>query len=114
MSPVCTSSSSVTGRLMPGVGTAPSATRRAARSAPSRISRQDSVGCRFAAENRVIDSLVTTCSAPGAYFSVSAQVTASPETKAIGTPKCSATRALIPLSPTVSPLTRAAANTSGL
>ena len=72
------------------------------------------MGCRFIALNRVIDSFVTTCTAFGANGSVSRRVTSSPETSAIGTPQCSATSALMPLSTTSSPLTRAAASISGL
>ena len=44
----------------PGGPSCPAATRAHARSAPSRISRQDSAGCRLLALNRVFDCLVTT------------------------------------------------------
>ena len=71
-------------------------------------------GCRLVAANRLTEVFVTTVAASGAKGAVSRIVTSSPVTRPTGTPKCSATSALMPLSPTSTPPSRTAENTSGL
>ena len=112
MSAVCTCTSSVAGSAMSGALSPPA--RCTARRAPSAIIAQATSGCRFSAPNRVNDSLTTTRSAPARNGSASPAVCRSPVISPTGTPKASATRALIPLSPTRTPFSSTCDTTEGL
>ncbi len=112
MSAVCRCTSSVAGRSMPGG--ASECARSTARWAPAEISARAASGCKLSAPNRVNDSLTTTRSAEARNGSASAAVCWSPVIRPTGTPWASATRALIPLSPTRDPFSVTWEITDGL
>ncbi len=116
MSAVCTCTSSVAGSAMSGALSPPArcTARSTALRAPSAIIAQATSGCRFSAPNRVNDSLTTTRSAPARNGSASPAVCRSPVISPTGTPKASATRALMPLSPTRTPFSSTCDTTEGL
>ena len=90
------------------------AARSTARRAPSAIIVRATSGCRFTAPNRVKDSLTTTRSASARNGSASSIVCRSPVISPTGTPQASATRALMPLSPTRTPFSVTCETTDGL
>lgn len=115
MSAVCTCTSRVAGSAMVGGGKpGEPAARCTARRAPSAIISWATSGCRLTAPNRVTDSLTTTRSAPARNGSASSMVCWSPVISPTGTPQASATRALMPLSPTRTPLRDTCDTTDGL
>jgi hypothetical protein len=116
MSAVCTCTSRVAGSEMSGALSPPSCRRArcTARRAPSAIIAQATSGCRFSAPNRLNDSFTTTRSAPARNGSASPAVCLSPVISPTGTPQASATRALMPLSPTRTPFSSTCEITEGL
>ena len=116
MSAVCMCTSSMAGSEMAGGPStaSPGAARTTARRAASAISSRATSGCRLAAPNRVKDSLTTTRSASGRNGSASAIVCWSPVISPTGTWQPSATRALMPLSPTRTPFSVTCEITDGL
>ncbi len=112
MSAVCMCTSRVAGSVTAGSRKTPA--RAAARRAPSVIIARAASGCRFTAPNRVKDSLTTTRSASARNGPASSIVCRSPVISPTGTPQASATRALMPLSPTRTPFSVTCDTTDGL
>jgi len=112
MSAVCMCTSSVAGSGM--AGRRRLVVRSTARCAASAIFARATSGCWFTAPNLVKDSLTTTRSASARNGSASAAVCRSPVISPIGTPQASATRALMPLSPTRTPFSVTCEITDGL
>ena len=112
MSAVCTCTSRVAGSVTAGGRRTPA--RSTARRAPSAIIARAVSGCRFTAPNLVKDSLTTTRSASARNGLASSAVCRSPVISPTGTPQASATRVLMPLSPTWTPFSVTCDTTDGL